>query len=42
MVLLCIRSIGLNWYASQSMAIRVLVLMAALIVVAFVIQRAIS
>jgi len=39
---LCIRSIGLNWYANQSMAIRVLVLMAVLIVIAFVIQRVIS
>jgi hypothetical protein len=32
----------LNWYANQNMATRVLVLMAALIVIAFVIQRVIS
>jgi len=31
-----------NWYADQSLAIRVLVLMAALIVIAFVVQRVIS
>jgi hypothetical protein len=31
-----------NWYAKQSMAMRVLVLMAALIVIAFVFQRVIS
>jgi len=31
-----------NWYVDQSLAIRVLVLMAALIVIAFVIQRVIS
>jgi hypothetical protein len=33
---------ALNWYRNQSMAMRVLVLMAALIVIAFVLQHLVS